>query len=392
MSRSILGLSGDLWSKNRTGMRRRRRRGVYAVITALLLVVLCGFVALAIDLGTVRLTEAQLQAGTDGAAIAGTMKLDGTRDGMSSAVTAAGAVAAANKALGSAINVTSGPEGSAVTLGTWNSSSRTFTASSSPTAVNAVKVRATRPSMLSFFGSIGGNRYMGAASESIAMYVRGGAGQVPYYLPFSLPTCEFETHSLSQLTDMEFTLNPAGADNTGWGAVDATPSASWANGQISGMVPCMQEFFSAGTVSSSCSTASVSSTVNLNNGGMASSLMNLASAMPSGVPWRTSYWGALPARHAGSSVPASSYGTVLEGPIPVFAGGPDYCSSAAAWNEDYPVMGFVWGSIYDVKASGSVASRSVWVRLDTSHIYDIGESFGGLNYGVMNSGSPALVQ
>lgn len=380
-------------SRSRSGPdRRRRRRGVYAVITALLLVVLCGVLALAIDLGTVRLTEAQLQAGTDSAAIAGTMKLDGTPEGMDGASTAAAGVASANKAMGSVINVTSGPDGSAVTLGTWNSSSRTFTASTSPTAVNAVKVRATRPSMLSFFGSIGGNRYMGAAAESIATYMRGGAGRVPYYLPFALPTCQFETHSLSQLADMEFTLNPAGADNTGWGAVDATASASWANDQISGMVPCMQEFFNTGTVSTSCTTASVGSTVNLNNGAMASSLMNLADAMPSGVPWRTSYWGALPARHEDSSVPASSYGTVLEGPIPVFAGGPDYCSSAAAWTETYPVTGFVWGSIYDVRASGSVASRSVWVRLDTSHIYDIGEVFGGANYGVVNSGSPALVQ
>ncbi len=378
---------------SRASRRRPSKRGVYAVITALMLVVLCGFVALAIDLGSVRLTEAQLQAGTDSAALAGTQKLDGTSAGMTRASAAASAVASANKALGTSINVTTtGPAGSAVTLGTWNSTTKTFTASTNATLVNAVKVRSTRPSMRSWFAAVGGDLYMGAAAQSIASHVARGAGKVPYYLPFSLPSCEFATHTLGSMVNMEFTLNPAGADNTGWGAINATPSASWASSEISGMLPCMQQFFNTGTVSATCSTASVGNTVSLNNGALASSLTDLANAMPSGVTWRTSYWGALPARHTGSSVPASSYGHVLEGPIPVFAGGSHYCSASAAWNENYTVTGFVWASIYDVKATGPVAQRSVWVRLDTTHIYDIGTAFGGPNYGVVNTGSPTLVQ
>ncbi len=369
---------------------RPRRRGVYAVLTALLLVVLCGFVALAIDLGSVRLAEAQLQAGVDAAAIAGAQKLDGTADGLTSAAEAAVAVAAANKALGTSIEVAADSTDNPVTLGIWADGA--FTESAEAADVNAVRVRASRPSMLTWFAMIGGQGTASAAAQSTAMVESGGASEVPYYLPFALPSCEFEENGLSGIEDVTFVLNPAGSDNTGWGAVGTTVNAAWAKSQITDMLPCMHEFYDDGEVESECDSASTADTVDLGNGVMSSAFSSLASAMPSGVEWRSDYWGAIPARNSKSAISAADYGTVLEGPIPVFSGTSAYCSSGAAWNEEFEIVGFVWGVIYDVRTSGAASSKNVWVRLDTTHVFDVGTASGGAEYGITAPGTPAIVQ
>jgi hypothetical protein len=59
---------------------RRSRRGNYAILTALLLVVLLGFAALAIDLSYIRLTRLQAQNAADAGAHAALLELRQTRD------------------------------------------------------------------------------------------------------------------------------------------------------------------------------------------------------------------------------------------------------------------------------------------------------------------------
>ena len=191
--------------------------------------------------------------------------------------------------------------------------------------------------------------------------------------------------------DMTFVLSPAGADVTGWGAVEANPSASWVRDHIAGMLTCMHEFADSGTVADACAQISVDDTVNLGNGSQASSLSYLSNAMSQGIEWDTERWGALPPQHAQSSVPKKAYGTVLEGPIPIFSGGHGYCTAGASWNETLPIEGFVWGVIYDVASKGSAAQRNVWIRLDVSTVYDIGEWSGGGNWGVVAFAPPVLV-
>ncbi len=74
---------------------RRGRQGVSARVLALSMLVLCGFVALVIDVGYARLVRAELQVGVDAAAIGAARVLDGTADGLENARSAAAAPSAA---------------------------------------------------------------------------------------------------------------------------------------------------------------------------------------------------------------------------------------------------------------------------------------------------------
>ena len=56
------------------------RRGVILVLTAIVLVVLLGFVALTIDVGLIQLTKTQLQSAADASALAAATELSGTLD------------------------------------------------------------------------------------------------------------------------------------------------------------------------------------------------------------------------------------------------------------------------------------------------------------------------
>lgn len=63
--------------RNRSGCRRR---GAILVLTAVLLIVMLGFVAMTADVGLIQLTRTQLQAAADASALAGAMELSGTED------------------------------------------------------------------------------------------------------------------------------------------------------------------------------------------------------------------------------------------------------------------------------------------------------------------------
>ena len=55
--------------------RRSQRRGIYLVLTCVLLVAILGFVALATDTGMVALTKARMQTAVDAAALAATQEV-----------------------------------------------------------------------------------------------------------------------------------------------------------------------------------------------------------------------------------------------------------------------------------------------------------------------------
>jgi len=63
----------------RTSRRRRNRRGITLPLVALMLVGVCGFVALAVDVGRIAVARSQAQAAADVAAMAGARSLNGVQ-------------------------------------------------------------------------------------------------------------------------------------------------------------------------------------------------------------------------------------------------------------------------------------------------------------------------
>lgn len=373
----------------------RSRRGVSAVMIAVTAGVVFAFAGLVVDFGLARLAQSQLQAAADSSALAGARRLDGTANGLTLARLTAVEVAGANEALGDPVivNENAGNDpGGDVVLGIWDRDAGTFVPSMNPVNVDAVQVRARRDDLRTWFLLLFGRDEIVASVVSIAERGRDlGAGKVPWYLPFSLPKCQIDEHGTEGITDITFRLSPSGSDNVGWGAIDDNPNSAWAVDHISDMLPCMQEWDATGDVTEPCTEVTTESTVNLGNGDMTSALKALSSAMGDGIDWSTERWGALPKQDANSTVPKGDYGTVLEGPIPIFDATASYCTPSASWNQTFPVIGFVWGVIYDVRWKGSAAQKNVWVRVDTSQIYDIGEWYGGGAWGITYSGPPVLV-
>ncbi|MCE9546744.1 MAG: hypothetical protein K8T25_14790 [Planctomycetia bacterium] len=130
--------------------KKRCRGGALLVLSAVLLVVLLGMVACAIDMGTTVLVRTQLQATADAAALAAVRYIPDLTTVTSTAQLYA--------------NLNHPNHGNVLTsqnvqLGTWNSSTKTFTPSNSST--NAVQVTVTRtqatgnPVPLSFAGILG---------------------------------------------------------------------------------------------------------------------------------------------------------------------------------------------------------------------------------------------
>ena len=374
---------------------RPDRRGGVAIFVALVLVVLLAFVALVVDLGYVSVVHAQLQAGADAAALAGAARLDGTARGLVEAQETALGVGLSNEANGEPLdlqsNVDNLPDGGIV-LGHWDADAEAFTPSMNPAEVDAVQVQVSTNDLAALFAQVAfGRDRLSAAARAIA-WAGGsqGAGKVPYYLPFGLPSCFWDEHSSEELMDMEFVLSPAGADNTGWATLGAWPNAADLVNHLAALLPCIHEYHNTGTVSDACMQGNASDPTSLGSGVAASALSALADAVEQGVPWNPGVWGDLPAQHNKSAIDPGLFGNVLEGPLPVFAAGPDYCGSGGSWNETAPTLGFVWGAIYDVRTMGSAASKNIWLRIDMSTLRTVGTGGGGGNYGI-TAPSPAVV-
>ncbi len=373
---------------------RRFRKGVSALVVALTTMVLLMFAALVIDLGYARLVQTQLQAAADAAALSGARVLDQKATGLATARSTAITVGGLNQAMGDPVvladNPTNNPTGDVV-LGIWENSA--FTPSLDHTRVNAVLVRSRRDDLFPLLsGPAFGRNELAAAGVAIAVQgMRLGAGSVPYYLPFGLAQCTVQGWPVDTLVDMTFVLSPAGADTTGWAGVGTTPNASWVSDFLSDIMPCMEQWYETGEVDEACAPADTDDTVSLNNGVAASALKAVAEAIGNGVPWDSETWGSLPAQHAASQVPQSQYGHMLVGPIPVFDGGSSYCQAGGgSWNQAAPLKGFVWGALYDAGAKGAAKNKNVWLRIDPGSFREIGDWYGGTNYGIVYT-APAVV-
>src|SRR5262245_17794417 len=120
---------------SRKATHRWTRRGAVVVLSALLLVVMLGIVAFAVDIGYMLVVRTQLQAAAESAALAAAANLANSRAQL---VAVGQQYAAYHTASGKAATVTPAD----IEVGMWDLKARTF-APGSPVA-NAVRVTARR--------------------------------------------------------------------------------------------------------------------------------------------------------------------------------------------------------------------------------------------------------
>ena len=125
------------------------RRGVIMVLTAVLLVVMLGFVAFTVDIGLIQLTKTQLQAAADAGALAGAMELSGTLDAATVRTNARAAAVSVAQLYrnGDRTSVSLDPIND-ITFGkiSWNSTTQAYqyTWGDTATPYNVIKVSARR--------------------------------------------------------------------------------------------------------------------------------------------------------------------------------------------------------------------------------------------------------
>jgi Flp pilus assembly protein TadG len=353
----------------------RVRKGNTAVTMAVTLTTLLGFGALVVDVAWGRLVKQELQQSADAAAHAATVQLDGTSAGVTLARASAKAVAAANAAGGEAVSLTDDD----IEFGVYDGGA--FTASTDATVINAVRVEAARPGLALYLAPVIGRHEVDVGAQSTMVAEYGGSGEADCYLPFAVPSCLIEQHGgLENLQDFVYQLQPAGVDNIGWALPNGTPNANT----------------SRELIQDSCSgePAHIGDPVGLQNGAVQSALTELATALnTSDTRWSTDLWGDTPTRQSTSAVTAGAWGNTVEGIVAVFDGGTEYCKASAPWNGNKPIVGFMWGAVYDTRTSGSASDRNIKMRLDVSGVRGdrAGSDGGGPDWGVTTESPPHMI-
>lgn len=154
-------MSGRLW-------RVRGRRGGVAPLVAISLVMLLGFVALAVDGGYIYVSRAQMQRAVDASALAGASALVEAED----LATARAFEAAGRNAVG---GTPVSEQEATVIIGSWEGSTREFYPASEDDGIspNAVRVVGTRLAVPLFFARVMGSDTTDVIKDAIAL-ARGG--------------------------------------------------------------------------------------------------------------------------------------------------------------------------------------------------------------------------
>jgi Flp pilus assembly protein TadG len=158
-----------------------RRRGGALVYTAIVLLVLVGFVGLAIDWGYMTWTAQKLQNAADAAALAGAQQVWWSQlDARNAAVSLASKNEAGNKTVQLNLNLTNDPDGDIV-IGKYDRDAKAFTVTTDHTVANAVRVVARRTTgsaagpLPLIFGPIFGKNTSEVARYAIAVAIGGPA-------------------------------------------------------------------------------------------------------------------------------------------------------------------------------------------------------------------------
>ncbi|HEY2883031.1 MAG TPA: pilus assembly protein TadG-related protein [Pirellulales bacterium] len=141
-----------------------RRRGAVAVLAAVLMIVMVGFIAFGVDVGYMMVVKTQLQNAVDSAAMAAAANMSGTQANMQ---TVAKQFAAYHKAGGTAISLNN----TDIQYGLWDANAKSF--SSSDSVSNAIKITARRDSTTgsnkTFFARILGTNSFNVSASAIAL-------------------------------------------------------------------------------------------------------------------------------------------------------------------------------------------------------------------------------
>ncbi|TWT66988.1 von Willebrand factor type A domain protein [Posidoniimonas polymericola] len=140
--------------------RAKRRLGVILVLSALLMVAVCGMAAMGIDVGFMMLVKTQLQVAADAGALAAANSLHLSQ---AEIIDVGEQFVAMHNAGGRAIKTAE----TNVEIGVWDIATDVFTPA--PGVGNAVRVTVTRDGEALFFGRVIGNDKFNAQASAIAM-------------------------------------------------------------------------------------------------------------------------------------------------------------------------------------------------------------------------------
>jgi Flp pilus assembly protein TadG len=137
--------------------RRANRRGIIVVLAAVLLVVMLGMIAFAVDVGFITVARTELQGASDAAALAGVSKLPlGESEASAVAKDYVGRNIATNK-----------PPKITTTAGQWDLKSRSFKPGRSPFDALQVRVESTNQAL--FFGRVLNTNTFNAGASATAI-------------------------------------------------------------------------------------------------------------------------------------------------------------------------------------------------------------------------------
>ena len=312
-------------------------RGAVAVMTAIFMVVLLAMGAAAIDIGHALVARNELQNVSDAAALAGDRALAIIYQGMTPAaqqsyvvttgnratvVAAAQATAVANSAAGVPITINAAD----IAFGTWNFSTRTFTATNNtPTAVRVIARRdsAANGPISTFLANV-----VGMSTVNVSAVATANLGPLNSVLPPATMNAPF---GISQAyfnsgfgCGDQIQFSPTGLPQScaGWTSFDQSPfSANKMKGIVDGMIN--------GTYTSPATTAGQSS-LNFGNGNIGSTWSRLETLFNNMTANGNTWDAVLPVYGSNDCTPS--------GPIPIvgfatvritFVGGPGNPLNAA---------------------------------------------------------------
>lgn len=422
-------------SKRPVQTRGSGRRGGIVIIVAISLTVLCGFVALAFDIGYARLMRARLDMALEAASLAAAQELDFTTDGEDRAVDAALAMANRANIVGQNLALDAGN----VEFGIWDDNLRSFTSESDASLVNAVRVNADVTIPL-LFGVVAfrdsdvlGGLDM-AVSRVATSGTEGGAMITSYLLPFAIPDCYIDSNGDdvldSGVQSMYFDAGGCAVlyDSGHKQAFMATVGA-FSNTKVKSGI----ETLSMGSVSVGDAVGTdIFLRVDSPNMEISSGVFeSIATTQTASTTTMTDgRWSATPTQLTRTNVTSGSWGKTVEGPIMVIDMDDDICTTgsadalaAAADPAVYggTVIGFVWGAVYDIQkrcrqdstgtqfttCTSKITSCSnssptvgfpsrdrmgrIRFRVDSTETYPYGSAAGGPDWGVTAGGSVRLI-
>jgi Putative Flp pilus-assembly TadE/G-like len=341
----------------------RSHRG-NAVTVGMMFTATLGFGALAVDLGVVRVGDAQLQHTLDSAVLSGVQRFDGTEEGIDSALATAQAIAQANPVFGQIVSLT----GAGLVAGAWDPLTGSFSPWSAggevtPAAVNALVATLDGHPLPAALGgaAFGTSEYL--VDGRAAAYRKLGAGPLAgaqCYLPLAVPECKVPGGTTNP-PPTKFTFNPTPSDSVAWGLPNANPSSSALNAQLLDL--CGSDPYGLGDM------------VFVNEGVHNSALKtlgNLLNVAPGDgtTTWNSELYGPLPARDGvtanlpkDSAVGVNRWGNTVEGVVPIVDG------CADSFTGQLEIQGFAWAVVYDVRTRGD--DKNLFMQLDVVHPHEV---------------------